>query len=557
MAEEKQAVNESGTWNITKSQITTLVQSDNPNDRPSLVSPLQYNPKKQIAFRIQLTASPASNGMINLCFQLNVSLYNSYFRLQISCNQPYFSKTDSTSYSVSQSVNKSTLLSCNGMAIRYTVQPPQDSGVFSAPDSYVNYNQMSQNNASSLPSGIKPISFECTVTSAMMQQVATKAVYQSNQYYSGVLLLKSIHDTVTNTMWSLYLQCSSYQRQYSLVMQAQHTKADLIYAWIDIECPEVMYYGYSDRSEFYTKQDGSRQQRIATVASLTARVTNEQTVKFKCNIFGQQWTVNNQQGQPVVNITSELCPVSMTSNDGDDALKRKVNEMALQIQALSTGLSNVIRVNQQLNTKLDGVQQIQQQLRNTANTNHSTMNTKLNAMKQIEEQLRNVIDTNHSAVSTKLNGMKENEAQLRNTMDANHGAMSTKLNGMKEIEEQLRNAMDSNQNEVNRKLDSVTAALGTLTSKISQGNDDHKSNENVVFDPVYAAFFYWLNNTVCLPRYVNAFKESGYDSMEAVVELNDEELQSIGVNVKGHRVRLLKAIKKYATRQQKEGTDYI
>eukprot|EP01083_Nonionella_stella_P069504 185304_1 len=524
MAEEKQAVNESGTWNITKSQITTLVQSDNPNDRPSLVSPLQYNPKKQIAFRIQLTASPASNGMINLCFQLNVSLYNSYFRLQISCNQPYFSKTDNTS-SVSQSVNKSTLLSCNGMAIRYTVQPPQDSGVFSAPDSYVNYNQMSQNNASSLPSGIKPISFECTVTSAMMQQVATKAVYQSNRYYSGVLLLKSIHDTVTNTMWSLYLQCSSYQRQYSLVMQAQHTKADLIYAWIDIECPEVMYYGCSNRSQFYTKQDGSQKQRIATVASLTARVTNEQTVKFKCNIFGQQWTVKNQQGQPV-NITSELCPVSMTSNDGDDALKRKVNEMALQIQALSTGLSNVIRVNQQLNTKLDGVTQIQQQLRNTVNTNHSAMSTKLNAVKEIEEQLRNTMDTNHSAVSIKLNGMKR-------------------------IEEH------TNHNEMNRKLDAVTAALSVLTNKLSQENDDHKSNDNVAFDPVYAVFFYWINNTVCLPKYVNAFKESGYDSMDAVVELNDEKLQSIGINIEGHRVRLLKAIKKYTAKQQKEGIDYI
>eukprot|EP01083_Nonionella_stella_P069503 185302_1 len=535
MAEEKVDADESGTWNITKSQITALVQSHNPNDRPSLVSTLHYNPKKQIAFRIALTASPANNGMINLNFQLNASPYN--YSFQITCNQPYFSKTDNTSDSMNHSVNKSTLLSCNGLAIQYTIQTKpirdQSSLLFSLQASNLNYNQSNRQTYASLSSSIKPISFEFTVTSAMMQQAATKVRYQGS--YNGVLFLKSIHDTVANTVWSLYLQCGYYQRKYSLIMQPQvpqFSKVDEIYAWIDIECCEVMYYSGSCHT-FHVRQRNRQRIRGSDIASLTARVTNEQTVKFKCNIFVQKCTkyeVNaiTREAQQV-NITSELCPVSMVSDnsgDGNDALKKQVSEMTLQIQALSTGLNNVIRVNQQLNTKLDGVTQIQQQLRNTVNTNHSAMSTKLNAVKEIEEQLRNTMDTNHSAVSIKLNGMKR-------------------------IEEH------TNHNEMNRKLDAVTAALSVLTNKLSQENDDHKSNDNVAFDPVYAVFFYWINNTVCLPKYVNAFKESGYDSMDAVVELNDEKLQSIGINIEGHRVRLLKAIKKYTAKQQKEGIDYI
>lgn len=58
-----------------------------------------------------------------------------------------------------------------------------------------------------------------------------------------------------------------------------------------------------------------------------------------------------------------------------------------------------------------------------------------------------------------------------------------------------------------------------------------------------------MNNTVCLPQYLDKFKKSGYDSMDAVVELDDKGLTDIGIALKGHRARLLKAIRKYGNNE--------
>eukprot|EP01084_Bolivina_argentea_P031777 58804_1 len=52
-------------------------------------------------------------------------------------------------------------------------------------------------------------------------------------------------------------------------------------------------------------------------------------------------------------------------------------------------------------------------------------------------------------------------------------------------------------------------------------------------------------SSVCLSRYLNNFVKAGYDSMDAVVELNDNDLKQMGIKIDGHRVRLLKAIKQY------------
>ena len=52
----------------------------------------------------------------------------------------------------------------------------------------------------------------------------------------------------------------------------------------------------------------------------------------------------------------------------------------------------------------------------------------------------------------------------------------------------------------------------------------------------------WLNNVVELPQYFELFVKDGYDEMETVMEMNDEELQEIGIDKKGHRKRILRHI---------------
>eukprot|EP01084_Bolivina_argentea_P147839 258606_1 len=55
----------------------------------------------------------------------------------------------------------------------------------------------------------------------------------------------------------------------------------------------------------------------------------------------------------------------------------------------------------------------------------------------------------------------------------------------------------------------------------------------------------WLVNTVKLPRYCDVFVDNGYDSLDIIKAISSKnELEDIGITLKGHIVKIMKEIKK-------------
>eukprot|EP01084_Bolivina_argentea_P110988 198120_1 len=524
-----------GIWKIKTSDLSIIINSYNPESgsRKRLVSPLIHNSKLQIVARISVYAQPTNNGQVSLQFQMNSSHSNySSCLLQIKCDQPYFDKTNNTSYSVSHTIAKSSLLSPSIISITYSMKTPKGTRCFSSP-SDSNYNQYNQSRV--IPSNAKPIPFEFTVTSSSLKEVASKAAYQGS--YDGTYFLKSIRDPMTNTAWGIYLVCGYYQRQYSIMIQPTHSKAYSIQAWVDIEAESIMFYQATQSTDLSKSQHHFPPAAIANFQG--TNLVNETSVHFKGNIFGYSWKQQIYHGNQVtyVDITTDLFASGSTLDAVNDEKKdtqnellmRKISEMNLQIQTLSTGLNNVLKVNRELKNE-------NTQLISKVNKMESTMNRN-------QSELKNMLNENTELIS-KVNKMES-------TMNTNQRELKNMLDG-------IISTLSTNNNAINNKLSSMKTQLDNMGNN-NVLNDDNKENvKDIVFDPVYATFYYWLNNTVCLPQYLDKFKTSGYDSMDAVVELNDNELQEMGINTKGHRVRLLKGIKKYIeSKSANEGTNYI
>ena len=54
----------------------------------------------------------------------------------------------------------------------------------------------------------------------------------------------------------------------------------------------------------------------------------------------------------------------------------------------------------------------------------------------------------------------------------------------------------------------------------------------------------WMVNILKLPQYFQLFIDNGYDEIETIMEMDDKELQDIGINKKGHRKKILRYIRK-------------
>ena len=62
-----------------------------------------------------------------------------------------------------------------------------------------------------------------------------------------------------------------------------------------------------------------------------------------------------------------------------------------------------------------------------------------------------------------------------------------------------------------------------------------------------------------MENYFDNFINEGYDELSIVIEMDDDELQQIGIQKKGHRKKLLAKMKEFKSKnnQQIERTHYI
>ena len=65
----------------------------------------------------------------------------------------------------------------------------------------------------------------------------------------------------------------------------------------------------------------------------------------------------------------------------------------------------------------------------------------------------------------------------------------------------------------------------------------------------------WFRQTLKLPQYLELFESEGFDELEMLSDLNDALLKELGINKMGHRMRILKAIKKLNAQTSENGDD--
>ena len=57
-----------------------------------------------------------------------------------------------------------------------------------------------------------------------------------------------------------------------------------------------------------------------------------------------------------------------------------------------------------------------------------------------------------------------------------------------------------------------------------------------------AAMRRWMNTEVKLPQYLDLFIANGYDDLSVIQDLSIMDLEEMGIEKKGHRMRIVKAI---------------
>ena len=83
----------------------------------------------------------------------------------------------------------------------------------------------------------------------------------------------------------------------------------------------------------------------------------------------------------------------------------------------------------------------------------------------------------------------------------------------------------------------VKLLMSELDKNKDSKNDNNGNNGNHV-----EIFEKWYTLHIQLPQYYDLLIEAGFDSMLAVTHLTDDDLKELGIERKGHRIKILKTI---------------
>ena len=92
-------------------------------------------------------------------------------------------------------------------------------------------------------------------------------------------------------------------------------------------------------------------------------------------------------------------------------------------------------------------------------------------------------------------------------------------------------------------LTAVSGAKPCLKMASSQIDEEETKSTNNLNES-QSCVYTWLNDVVQLPEYFQLFIDEGYDFMDSIMDMNEDDLRDIGIVKKGHRKRILKCLQK-------------
>ena len=180
-------------------------------------------------------------------------------------------------------------------------------------------------------------------------------------------------------------------------------------------------------------------------------------------------------------------------------------------------------------------------------TTHSKLKKVAQDISATTTQLKAIqkrIDSKNEQSQSKLDAISSKMTQNENQMNQHQNATNSKLDAIEQhilsINNQLKSVQQRSTSE-NQQSQSelLLAQIAKLTENITslkrapQDVEIERTNEVKL----------WMERIVKLPQYYNVLQEQGFDDMESVQEMTMEDLREMGVDMIGHRRKIMKKVR--------------
>ena len=168
----------------------------------------------------------------------------------------------------------------------------------------------------------------------------------------------------------------------------------------------------------------------------------------------------------------------------------------------------------------------------------------------VKEQ-NETLEENKNVINDMMKRMEAMEKELETQYKPRIKSLWNGLHGMDKVTKSMqneikqialqRNVMDNQQKD--NGVSSITERMNQLEMNMSrfmsnsQRNDDPKKR-------TLEAVRKWMDKVVQLPEYLDLFVENGFDHLSVIQTLTIDDLLEMGIEKKGHRIRIVQAIAK-------------
>ena len=127
-----------------------------------------------------------------------------------------------------------------------------------------------------------------------------------------------------------------------------------------------------------------------------------------------------------------------------------------------------------------------------------------------------------------------------------HKTLRVLTESINDIQKSIKNVNNKINNKQQHELMQILNIKNEINKiKLSVMNINNNNKNDKVYLSEIENIKKWLANTVKLPQYIDNFTLNGYDSFDIISEITDKnELNEIGIELKGHQLKILKEILK-------------
>ena len=185
-----------------------------------------------------------------------------------------------------------------------------------------------------------------------------------------------------------------------------------------------------------------------------------------------------------------------------------------------------------LNEDLESNISTDNEINDTIDQNVETLRLSTNKNRQMIEKTGSVSKENKTAIDE----MRSTFTSRLDEMQQSIQQLTKQVNDMKLImTEEKKNDDGNDGNDVLKKqIQILQESVNTLMNKSLSKRGDKMET----------AMEKWLKNVVKLPQYIDLFNENGLEDLGTVKHLTQNELEMIGVDKFGHRLKIYKEIEK-------------